>query len=129
MSGEDGWRWACIIWKSGNAHQSRKLHYFVDGDSLCGAHYDGGKPWIAGIYKAGAPPRWTPPKCKKCQRKLEPYLQKRFCKGCPTQQPDYEKVSSLIISDIKRCPCPNGVKDWQRCNWHMMFKQTGLWIE
>ena len=38
-----------------------------------------------------------------------------FCEGCPTNGVD--------------CLCPNGVNDWKRCNYHEIYKKTGLWKE
>ncbi len=64
MPGPDGWRFARIQWPKG-VHNSRKLHYFKKGSSLCGAHHDGITGWhtevkeVLGTYLKGF-------RCKKC---------------------------------------------------------------
>jgi len=35
-----------------------------------------------------------------------------FCDGCPLDNED--------------CPCDH---EWKKCNWHLTFKETGLWKE
>ena len=46
-------------------------------------------------------------------------LQERFCKGCPTPDPEGEK----------KCPCPRGTKDWYKCGWKATYQETGLWAK
>jgi len=39
----------------------------------------------------------------------------RFCNGCPT------------LGTEKGCPCPNGQKDYYKCNWKAVFQEAGTW--
>jgi len=67
--GPDGWRYARVRWPKG-VHPSRKIHYFKDGRSLCGAHYDGVDGWyIEPITDLNLLVEMK--KCKKCKKALK----------------------------------------------------------
>jgi len=68
MMGPDGWRWARIQWASGNVHDSRRIHYFVRGSSLCGLHHDGMNGWYTEVIQIT--PRFEGSKCRKCQKRV-----------------------------------------------------------
>lgn len=69
MSGPDGWRRALVKWEKGT-HPSRKIHYFRNGNSLCGRHYDGMTGWFIESKKEFSNFEEMN-KCKGCKKVLE----------------------------------------------------------
>ena len=69
MPGPDGWRYARVQWPKG-IHKSRRIHYFKNGGSLCGAHHDGSQGWyVEAITDFDTFAEMQ--KCKKCKEALK----------------------------------------------------------
>lgn len=67
MRGPDGWRYGRVRWAK-SIKPSRVLHYFKDGTSLCGNHYDGVNGWyteVVTVFDTFTEMN----KCKKCKAK------------------------------------------------------------